>query len=302
MTMVDMAISPSTALRTVLRMAHSRALAELGLDAIGRARFGWRDRSIGSAVEHAGSRHWLRVVWARREQAQGDWWTGNRDASSAVRGVAKPRVLDARAWEEGPLVYRAELMTLLPGRVCASTAVLDRAPLLDDAWWEELERSLGALSDTTTDRSVLDPDIMRRRITVFFGLDMEIDRAEWRPAHGDLHWNNLHRDPFAIADWEAWGLAPQGYDAAFLLGHSLAVPDAAAQIRRRFRTELESDGGVISQLYVMTKLLTRADAGEHVELVPLIHCHVGRLLGTRIPHSRASSSRDAVATRHEGVS
>lgn len=301
MTTVDMAISPGTALRAVLRMAHSRALAELGLNAIGRARFGWRDRSIGSAVEHGGSRHWLRVVWARREQARGDWWTGNRDASSAIRDVTKPRVLDARAWEEGPLVYRAELMTLLPGRPCASTAVLDRAPALDDAWWEELERSLGALSDTTTDRSVLDPAIMRRRISVFFGIDMDIDPAQWLPAHGDLHWNNLHRDPFAIADWEAWGLAPQGYDAAFLLGHSLAVPDAAGQIRRRFRTDLESDGGVISQLYVMTKLLTRADAGEHTEIVPFIHRHVGRLLGTRIPLSRTSSRRDTAAARPEGA-
>lgn len=300
MTTVDMAISPSTALRTALRTAHSRALAELGLDAIGRVRFGWRDRSIGSAVEHAGSRQWLRVVWARREQAHGDWWTGNRDAS-AIRGVAKPRVLDARAWEEGPLVYRAELMSLLPGRTCASKAVLERSPGVDEGWWEELERSLGSLSETPTDRMVLDPDIMRRRITVFFGIDMDVDREEWRPAHGDLHWNNLHRDPFAIADWEAWGLAPRGYDAAFLLGHSLAVPHVADQVVRRFRGDLESDGGVISQLYVMTKLLTRADVGEHVELVPFIHRHVGRLLGTRMPRSRRSSGLEVSATRHEGV-
>ena len=300
MTTVDMAISPSTALRTALRMAHSRALADLGLDAIGRVRFGWRDRSIGSAVEHAGSRQWLRVVWARREQAQGDWWTGNRDATS-IRGVAKPRVLDARAWEEGPLVYRAELMSLLPGRACASTAVLERNPGLDDGWWEELERSLRALAETSTERRVLEPETMRRRITVFFGIDLDIDLREWLPAHGDLHWNNLHREPFAIADWEAWGLAPRGYDAAFLLGHSLAVRHAADEVARRFRGDLESDGGVISQLYVMTKLLTRADAGEHTELVPFIHRHVGRLLGARMPRPRSRSGRDTSATRHEGL-
>lgn len=300
MTTVDTAISPSVALRTALRMAHSRALVDLGLDAIGRVRFGWRDRSIGSAVERAGSRQWLRVVWARREQAQGDWWTGNRDATS-IRSVTKPRVLDARAWEEGPLVYRAELMSLLPGRTCASTSVLERNPGLDDGWWEELERSLGVLAETSTERRVLDPETMRRRITVFFGIDLDIDPDEWLPAHGDLHWNNLHREPFAIADWEAWGLAPRGYDAASLLGHSLAVRRAADQVARRFRSELESDGGVISQLYVMAKLLTRADAGEHKELVPFIHRHVGRLLGTRMPRSRGRSDIDISAARHEGV-
>lgn len=290
MTTVDTAISPSTALRTALRLAHSRALAELGLDAIGRVRFGWRDRSIGSVVEHAGARHWLRVVWARREQARGDWWTGNRDAS-AITGLSKPRVLDARAWEEGPLVYRAELMSLLPGRACASTPVLERTPGLDDSWWDELQRSLDVLAAITTDRRVLDPEVMRRRITVFFGIDIEVDQADWVPSHGDLHWNNLHRESFALADWEAWGLAPRGYDAAFLLGHSLAVPRVADQVARRFHDDLASAGGIVSQLYVMTKLLTRADAGEHVGLVPAVHRHVGRLLGTRMPLRRRTPIR-----------
>lgn len=289
MTTVDTAASTSTAVRTALRMAHSRALVDFGLDAIGRVRFGWRDRSIGSVVERAGTRHWLRVVWARRDWARSAWWTGNQDAST-IAGVEKPRLLDARAWEEGPLVYRAELMSLLPGRACAPTAVLQRTPGLDEAWWVELERSLDRVSATATDRTLLDSEIMRRRITVFFGVDLDIDERDWRPSHGDLHWNNLHREPFAIADWESWGLAPQGYDAAFLLGHSLAVPHVAEQIARRFRRDLETEGGVISQLYVLTKLLTRADAGEHGELVPAIHRHVGRLLGTRMPLRRGGGA------------
>ncbi|MEV7800442.1 hypothetical protein AB0O14_15215 [Microbacterium foliorum] len=288
MTTVDTAAS-STAVRIALRTAHSRSLADLGLNAIGRARFGWRDRSIGSVVERAGGRYWLRVVWSARGRARGAWWTGNQEASR-IDGVAKPRLLDVRAWEEGPLVYRAELMTLLPGRACATHAVLVGAPGLDESWWGELEHNLEALSEVRTDRMVLDPEIMRRRISVFFGLEMDIDSGDWSPSHGDLHWNNIHRDPFAIADWEAWGLAPRGYDVAFLLGHSLAVPHVADQIARRFRRDLESEGGIVSQLYVMTKLLTRADAGEHEHLVPALHRHVGRLLGTRVPLTRASSA------------
>ena len=288
MTSIETTATTSTALRAALRAAHSRALADLGVTPVGRARFGWRDRSIGSAVERAGAQHWLRVVWAPRGRARGAWWTGNQDAS-AIAGVEKPRLLDARAWDEGPLVYRAELMTLLPGRACAPAAVLDRTLGFDDAWWDELDRSLDALSSARTDRMALDPDVVRRRIAVFFGIEMDVDRADWVPSHGDLHWNNLHRDPFAIADWEGWGLAPRGYDAAFLLGHSLAVPRVAEQIARRFRHDLDSEGGIVSQLYVMTKLLTRADAGEHQHLVPALHRHVGRLLGTRMPLRRRAS-------------
>jgi hypothetical protein len=68
------------------------------------------------------------------------------------------------------------------------------------------------------------------------------------------------------------------------------VPHVADQIARRFRRDLESEGGIVSQLYVMTKLLTRADAGEHEHLVPALHRHVGRLLGARVPLIRASSA------------
>lgn len=289
MTTVETTATTRSALRVALRTAHSRSLGDLGLNAIGRARFGWRDRSIGSVVERGGGQYWLRVVWSARGRARGAWWTGNQDASQ-IDGVAKPRLLDVRAWEEGPLVYRAELMTLLPGRACASDAVLAGSPGLDESWWAELERNLDVLSAVRTERMVLDPEIMRRRITVFFGIEMDIDRNDWVPSHGDLHWNNMHRDPFAIADWEAWGLAPRGYDAAFLLGHSLAVPHVAEQVARRFRRDLESEGGIVSQLYVMTKLLTRADAGEHEHLVPALHRHVGRLLGARVPLTRRSSS------------
>lgn len=280
----------STPVRTALRLAHSRALADLGLDAIGRSRFGWRDRSIGSAVERAGSSYWLRVVWARSEWARSSWWVGNQDAMT-ITGVEKPRLIDARAWEEGPLVYRADLMSLLPGRVCAPTSVLERTPGLDETWWTALERNLDAVAATPTERTVLDSEIMRRRIGVFFGIDLDVDQDDWVASHGDLHWNNLHREPFAIADWESWGLAPRGYDPAFLLGHSLAVLHVADQIARRFRRDLETESGIVSQLYVMTKLLTRADAGEHVGLVPAVHRHVGRLLGTRVPLRRRAPAR-----------
>ncbi|MCI1019304.1 aminoglycoside phosphotransferase [Microbacterium sp. C5A9] len=267
-------------LRADLRRAHERALAELGLDAVGRVQIGRRERSIGSAVRRGGSCWWLRVVRARREWARGPWWTGNQEAA-ALAGVAAPRMLEVRGWEDGAVVYRAEVSSMLPGRPCAPRAVIDRPPAVDEEWWNGLRSHLTRLADAPTERRALDPEVVRRRLAVFFGIDVRLDTAALLPAHGELHWRTVHRDPFGIADWEAWGLAPRGYDAAFLLGHSLAVPTIADEITHRFRDDLETDAGVVSQLFVMTKLLTRADGGEHGTLVPLIHRHVDRLLGAR---------------------
>lgn len=265
-------------LRRILRDALSKTAAELDVRIDADPVYGWRDRSIGTAVMRGTERLWVRIVWARPEWARGMWWTGNQDAG-VIRITEKPNLVEAREWREGPLMLRAEVMTLVPGSPCAPTAELRRDPDLEAGWWEALEHSLAAISATPTDRLALDPVSVRRRIAVFFDHEVDIDPARWHASHGDLHWNNLHARPLAIVDWEAWGLAPRGYDAAFLLCHALHVPTVAAELTRRFRDELESADGVASQLYVLTKLLTRADGGAHPDLVPLIHLHADRLIG-----------------------
>ena len=278
-------------LREMLRAAQERFLRERGLVRKGAPVFGWRDRSVGSAVDNAGELQWLRVVWARKEWARGSWWTGNQDAD-VIRAAAKSRVLEVSELEEGPLTYRFELMTYQPGRPCSPTPDL-RAPLgVEVGWWDALEESLGAVARTITPRKAVDDVAIVRRIRVFFGVETSTDVGQWRASHGDLHWANLHAEPFSIVDWEAWGLAPRGYDAAFLLCHSLAVPDTADEIARRFAQDLATDEGIVSQLYVMTKMLTRADGGEFPELVAPIHRHADRLLG-RTPFTRPSSEGEA---------
>lgn len=270
--------APESEVRRMLRHALTRSVEELGASAVGEVVFGWRDRSIGCAVTRGDQRLWLRVVWSRAEWARGHWWTGNRDAGE-IRSVAKPTVLEVSERGDGPTVVRAELMTLASGIPVSPTPELRAAPVVDDAWWSDLRHSLQMISRTSTTRTAVDPVGVRRRIAVFFGREVRTDVRRWRASHGDLHWNNLHAAPFSIVDWEAWGSAPRGYDAAFLLCHSLAIPEVAEEIAHRFRHDLETDDGVVSQLYVLTKLLTRADGGEHPELVAPIHRHADRLLG-----------------------
>lgn len=268
--------------RRMLHDAFARLAQDLAVHIDGDPVFGWRDRSIGGPVERAGERLWLRVVWARRAWARGLWWTGNEDAS-AIAAVRKPAVVEVLEHGQGGVVLRAELMTRVPGAPCAVASVLDARPALDAEWWDALHGDLTLLSRARTTRMALDPDSVRRRVAVFFGHEVHTDVGTWRPAHGDLHWGNLHADGFAIVDWEAWGLAPRGYDAAFLLCHSLAVPEVAAEIVRRFADDLDTDDGVVAQLYAATRLLTRADGGEHPELVIPLHRHADLLIGRSRP-------------------
>lgn len=281
MTTQDATRTPQGPRRT-LRDAFARMTAQLAVHVVGEPVLGWRDRSIGGAVERVGEPLWLRVVWARREWARGLWWTGNQDASE-IRAAWKPAVIEVVEHAEGDVVLRAELMTRVHGAPCSATPVLRELPAVDGSWWDALRDDLSALAHVETSRMALDPANVLRRIAVFFGCEVETDERTWRPAHGDLHWGNLHTGPLAIVDWEAWGMAPRGYDAAFLLCHSLTVPDIAAEIARRFRDELDTEEGVVAQLYAMTRLLTRADGGENPDLVAPLHRHADRLIGRSRP-------------------
>lgn len=271
-------------LRKMLRTAHERAATPLG-EIVGDAVFGWRDRSIGTEISTDAGRLWLRTVWSPAHLARGLWWTGSHDASD-LAGISKPSVRHTREQREGDLVFRTETMTVVVGSPCATTPDLRRSAdraALDDTWWNALGSSLAALAAVSTSRTAVDPFSVRHRIRVFFGVHVDTDPSTWRAAHGDLHWGNLHAGPLALVDWEAWGLAPRGYDAAFLLCHSLGVPDVAEEIERRFALDLRSSDGVIAQLYVLTKMLTRADAGEYADLIDPIHRHADRLLGRSAP-------------------
>ncbi|MET9796002.1 hypothetical protein [Nocardiopsis alba] len=56
-------------------------------------------------------------------------------------------------------------------------------------------------------------------------------------------------------DWEDWGAAPRGYDAATLWGFSLGVPAVADRIRSEFEQDLETRAGRISRLLFCANVL-----------------------------------------------
>jgi hypothetical protein len=232
--------------------------------------FGWYDRSIGSQVVGDHDRYWLRVVSERKEWITGDWWEGNFVANQ-IKGIPKPQVIDIYEWEDGKIQLRAELMSFVEGQICSSTQELRSLIELPDQWWSELRASLDTLATWQTDRIIVDQDEVTRRFLVFFGDDINSKVTHWTTAHGDLHWANLMAPQLSILDWEGWGLAPAGYDAATLYCFSLLVPKVAEQVYQTFADILDTPEGTIAQLYVITRLLRRVDKGDFIDLAGPLH-------------------------------
>ncbi len=105
--------------------------------------------------------------------------------------------------------------------------------------------------------------------------DVRVER--WETIHGDLHWANL-LTPMGILDWELWGRGPAGTDAATLYCYSLAEPAVAQKVRDHVGDILDTSDGCRAQLYVVARLLHRANLGDHPHLVAPLRRHAEHLL------------------------
>jgi hypothetical protein len=148
---------------------------------------------------------------------------------------------------------------------------------LSDTWWNELHESLLSLAKVNTQRFVRTLDEMTKELSERYGDGYDFTLNEWVTAHGDLHWNNLMK-PFAILDWEGWGMAPKGYDAATLYAYSLLVPDVANRVDANFQEKLQTRDGILSQLIVVNRLFRRIERGDHPDLTEPLHTLVLSLL------------------------
>lgn len=242
----------------------ARAAGALGVTIVGRPLFGWLDRSISAAVREGDTERWLRVVSEDRKWIHLDFWTGNQDAN-AITGVPKPVVVGSVEWDDHRR-QRAELMTRLPGEPCSSTDVLRDDTPPPRSWWSQLRQALGALSRTSTSRVNVDQDKVTQRVHAAIGEHVDLTVEHWQTVHGDLHWANLFQPRLGIADWEHWGRAPAGIDAATLYCYSLLAPATARVVHEVFADTLDSPSGRTAQLYVIARLLHRVRLGEHPDL------------------------------------
>ncbi|MFJ4945613.1 hypothetical protein ACIP4V_23845 [Streptomyces albidoflavus] len=214
-------------------------------------------RSIGARTDRD---TWVRIERRGLDRIEVQGGDGTASAE-ALRGIAKPAWLAGVAWrdETEPVMWRADETELLPGAPVGS-AVVAEDPGLTEEWWAALNASLDALAAQHTNR-IATPDtetLTQELVTgtihaVFPGVDTAV--AGWRPAHADLNWANLTAPAFCVFDWEDWGMAPGGLDAANLWGASLAVPALADRVRGERRDDLESRDGKLMTLFVAAKIL-----------------------------------------------
>lgn len=236
-----------------------RAALHLRVEVVGDLRFGWRDRTVGVRVTNEyGDAMWLRVVGEPADHPSEIFWDGNQTATTLLGPIRRPEVRQVVDYAEPDYRFRAELATLVAEPACSRTPVATTMPTVDDGWWSLLRTWLANLEQVNTDRLAVTPEQLARRLHSW-DTDLPVDVARWLPAHADLHWANLTAPGCWLLDWEGWGLAPAGFDAASLYMHSMGVPKLAEQVQSVFAEALGTRDGVLAQLYVASRMKSRGD-------------------------------------------
>ncbi|MFE4830262.1 phosphotransferase family protein [Streptomyces sp. NPDC056672] len=207
---------------------------------------------------------------APQDKATGKIWEGNRKAAELFDGrVTKPALYDAVEEIKDGNVYLSELSQYVDEQICSPSPVLSpNAGVFPDRWWGSLRADLDYVAKVSTDRVAVRQEWADRSVPRF--LDMPAPQiTEWETAHGDLHPANLTAGTPYLLDWEGFGRAPVGYDAAMLLVYSLLAPGFTQRIRETFPV-LETEPGRVAQIIVVTELMQSASRGDYPELVPAL--------------------------------
>jgi len=251
-----------------MRAASNRAATELGINPVGPARSGVR--SIGSLAETDDGKAWLRVCSAREGRGKGRLWTGNVDASRLLPPtIPRPALLRWYDFTSDGYQYRAELFAYLPLDTCTDgghflTGELD----VSEQWWTTLRAALTELAavETDTDRHAVGQEYLNREMPARLDRpDIPTRVQRWTLAHGDLHFGNITRQGPVLMDWETWGLAPAGHDAAHLVTCAVQAPDTCARVRKELAEFLDGPDGRFAELAVITETLHIIENGYHPE-------------------------------------
>lgn len=221
---------------------------------------------------------WVRVECRGLERFDGQGW--GLEAAQILDRVPVPKWHAGISWldAERSVIWRAD-----------ETQLIDESPIgraanaagLPDAWWQAFNAAMDELGDHVTSR-VATPDC--ERITVE-RVEAAIRKAfpdcanvridEWHTAHADLNWANMTGPRLWILDWEDFGTAPRGLDAANLWFGSLAVPEVAEKVYQGRGHDMDSRTGLLMQLFKCAELLSWAD--EHEPLYLPAHREARRL-------------------------
>jgi hypothetical protein len=205
---------------------------------------------------------WVRIEVRDLSRMDGQGW--GTESAALLHGIAMPTWFQGISWldAEHGVMWRADETDYIRERPIKAGGILTADPELPESWWATLNESLDALANQSTARiatPTLQP-ITQDRLTstvhtVFPGVDTAVPPDEWAPAHADLSWPNLTAPACYLLDWEDFGMAPRGWDAATLWSESLAAGVAAERVRQERRGDMDSRTGTLAQLYQCAKLI-----------------------------------------------
>lgn len=246
---------------TAQRMRTARAFACTALTLTDLAKnpiWGYAARTLSGAVTSAHGTGWLRVVAEHPDKAHGKLWDGPKTAQEQLpSGIPRPVLHDVHDWQTADWTYRAELYQHTDAIVISRSPVLEHDPDLPATWWAQLRSALDSLVEAPSERIAVREEYIRRAVPQYTSRD--IGDIEWSTAHGDFHWSNLGGPNLTILDWEGWGRAPIGFDAAQLHLYSLRSPATAARVRQTFAHILDTPAARVAELTICAQVLQAAD-------------------------------------------
>ncbi|MGW7544452.1 hypothetical protein ACWGKQ_25620 [Streptomyces sp. NPDC054770] len=251
-----------------MRAHHARAAKALDVQVEPGTEFwGWAGRTLGAPARTAtGAPVWLRLVSAPEDKASGKLWDGALDAQHAYGDLDghRPALLAVHDAVDDGTAYRAELSVRVNQPVLSDDPILQHDLQLPDSWWNDLAGTLEKVAAVDTDRVAVRQQYMERAIPEFVGIPAPAV-ARWSTAHSDVHWANLIASPLRLLDWEGWGRAPEGFDAATLHAYTLLQPETAARVRTAFPV-LGSPAGLAAEATVCAQLLQTVARGDNLVL------------------------------------
>ncbi|PJN37326.1 hypothetical protein CG747_28940 [Streptomyces sp. CB02959] len=250
--------APEPAVRDRMLSARDHACTLLGLaDGAGGEVWGYAGRTLSGAVTAPAGPAWLRLVSEPEGKGAGKLWEGPEKAERAMpAAVPRPRLTRLRDWTADGREYRAELYEIVNTPPMSRSPLLSHTVDLPDTWWSDLHQALDHIANVPTDRQAVREQYIHRRVPEFTGITP--GEITWTTAHGDLHWANLTGPQLTLLDWEGWGTAPVGYDAANLYLHSLPIPDLSERTRKEFAHVLDTPAGRVGELTACTEILQAA--------------------------------------------
>ncbi len=236
-----------------------------------------RHHSVGRQVRAGEEDAWLRVVYEDPEWGIGNYLEGTVSANS-IQGVPKPCVTHWKEWADNGRRLRGELSTFIPDSTLSRGMVLASELKLSGHWLVRLRRALNAISAHPLPHQGLDLGYLNYGLVAFFGITVDFMAVPWTTAHSDLHWANVTAPDLFILDWEMWGRAPAGYDAATLYCTSLLCPETAKKIHDAMAYILDTDSGRIATLAATVRLLRFIDCGDYLPLAGPLRDHAHNLI------------------------